>query len=94
MASGRPVVGSAVGGLLDTVEPGRTGELVPPKDPAALAEAVRSLLDDPARRAAYGARGRERAVRRYDWHTIAARTEAVYRAVSQTTQTSTEEYAR
>lgn len=78
MACGRPVVGSAVGGLLDTVLPGVTGELVPPRDPGALAAALRDLLADPERRRAYGEAGRRRAVDRYDWRTVVARTEAVY----------------
>jgi glycosyltransferase involved in cell wall biosynthesis len=82
MASGRPFVGSAVGGLLDTVLPGETGELVPPRDPAALAAVLRDLLDDPERRARYGAAGRARAVERYDWRTVARQTETVYRALA------------
>ena len=45
MACGVPVVGSAVGGLLDSVVDGQTGILVPPRDPVAIARAVRSLLD-------------------------------------------------
>jgi glycosyltransferase involved in cell wall biosynthesis len=82
MASGRPIVGSAVGGLLDTIVPGSTGELVPPRDPDALAAVLRDLLADPARRARYGAAGRARAVDRYDWRTVARQTETVYRAVA------------
>ena len=78
MACGRPVVGSAVGGLLDTVAPGVTGELVPPRDPAALAATLRDLLADPDRRRRYGEAGRRRALERYDWSTVVARTEAVY----------------
>jgi glycosyltransferase involved in cell wall biosynthesis len=78
MACGRPVVGSAVGGLLDTVVPGQTGELVPPRDPVALARVLRRLLDEPARRAAYGEAGRRRAMALYDWDEVARRTEAVY----------------
>lgn len=78
MACGRPVVGSAVGGLLDTVVPGVTGELVRPRDPAALTTVLRDLLADPERRRRYGAAGRRRAVERYDWETVVARTEAVY----------------
>ncbi|MFE9094448.1 glycosyltransferase family 4 protein [Streptomyces sp. NPDC007264] len=58
MASGVPVVAPAVGGPLDLVDHGRTGLLVPPGDPAAVREAVRSLAADPALRAAYGAAGR------------------------------------
>jgi len=78
MACGRPVVGSAVGGLLDTVVPGVTGELVPPRRPDLLAPVVRELLDDPQRRADYGRVGRERAVQLYQWRCVAERTEAVY----------------
>jgi glycosyltransferase involved in cell wall biosynthesis len=84
MACGRPVVGSAVGGLLDTIVPGTTGELVPPRDPLALAEALRDLLDDPDRRARYGRAGRERAVALYDWENVVARTEEVYQRCLQT----------
>jgi glycosyltransferase involved in cell wall biosynthesis len=82
MACGKPVVGSAVGGLLDTVVPGETGELVSPRRPDQVARAVRSLLDDPARRAAYGAASRRRAVERYDWRRVVEQTETVYRAVA------------
>lgn len=81
MACGRPVVGSAVGGLLDTVEDGVTGVLVPPRDPVALAAALAPLLDDPARRQAWGRAARERAVAHYGWPEVAARTEDVYAGV-------------
>lgn len=81
MACGRPVVGSAVGGLLDTVVPGRTGELVPPRRPDLLAEELRSLLADGERRAAYAEAARQRAVELYDWSRVVERTEEVYRAV-------------
>jgi glycosyltransferase involved in cell wall biosynthesis len=82
MACGRPVVGTAVGGLLDTVVPGETGELVAPRRPDQLARTLRSLLDDVDRRAAYGRAARERAVRRYDWRHVVQQTENVYRAVA------------
>jgi glycosyltransferase involved in cell wall biosynthesis len=82
MACGVPVVGSAVGGLLDTIVPGVTGELVPPRQPGELAKTLRRLLADPARRAAYGEAGRRRAVERYDWSTVVARSEAVYETVA------------
>jgi phosphatidylinositol alpha 1,6-mannosyltransferase len=58
MASGVPVVAPAAGGPLDLVAHGRTGLLVPPRDAAAVRDAVRSLVADPGRRAAYGAAGR------------------------------------
>jgi glycosyltransferase involved in cell wall biosynthesis len=81
MACGRPLVGSAVGGLLDTVVPGVTGELVPPRRPDLLAPVLDELLADPLRRAAYGRAGRARAVKEYQWSRVAAATERVYAAV-------------
>ncbi len=57
MAAGRPVVGSALGGIAELVRPGVTGQLVPPDDPSALANALRALLQS----ADVGARMGERA---------------------------------
>ena len=74
-ACGVPVVGSAVGGLLDTVEDGGTGRLVAPRDPDAVADAVAGVLADPDRGARWGQAGRRRAVERYDWTSVAAATE-------------------
>jgi glycosyltransferase involved in cell wall biosynthesis len=82
MACGRPVVGSAVGGLLDTVLPGVTGELVPPRRPDLLAPVLRDLLADPRRREAYGAAGHARAVQTYQWQQVASATEDVYASVA------------
>lgn len=65
MAAGRPVVATDVGGVRDAVEPGVTGLLVPPGDPAALARAVGELLDDPGRASAMGERGRRRVRERF-----------------------------
>ncbi len=78
MACGVPVVASAVGGLTDTVVDRDTGWLVPPRDPAALASALRVLLADPERRAAMGRAGLNRARQWYGWPRIAAQTEEVY----------------
>jgi glycosyltransferase involved in cell wall biosynthesis len=79
MACGLPVVASAVGGLTDTVVDRGTGWLVPPRDPAALARALRVLLAEPDRRAAMGVAGLDRAQRWYTWPRVAAQTEAVYK---------------
>jgi glycosyltransferase involved in cell wall biosynthesis len=77
MACGTPVLGSAVGGLLDTVVDGETGVLLPDRDPAAVSAALRQLLDDDATRKRLGAAGARRAAR-YGWGRIAAATERVY----------------
>lgn len=61
LASGVPVVATRVGGVPEIVRDGVDGLLVPPGDPAAVAEAVGTLLDDPARRARMGAAARARA---------------------------------
>jgi glycosyltransferase involved in cell wall biosynthesis len=81
MACSRPVVGTAVGGLLDTVLPGITGDLVPPRDPDRLALVLRNLLADPGRRDRYGKAGRQCARRTYRWARIAKETERVYATV-------------
>lgn len=94
MACGRPVVGSAVGGMLDTIVPGITGELVPPRDPQRLAAVLDNLLADPGRREVYGRAGRMRAETEYDWSTVVARTEQVYEQVREQVSARTEEVAR
>jgi glycosyltransferase involved in cell wall biosynthesis len=81
MACGVPVVASAVGGMLDTVIHGGTGLHVPPRDPPALAMALRRLLDDPDLCRHMGENGRLQAVRNYGWETVAARTLDAYRSV-------------
>jgi glycosyltransferase involved in cell wall biosynthesis len=81
MACGRPVVATAVGGLVDTVVDGVTGDLVPPRDPRRLGQVLAALLADEERRAAYGAAGVQRARGRYRWSRVVADTEAVYRQV-------------
>ena len=50
-ATGTPLVATAVGGLLEMIENGVTGRLVPPRDPSALAAALVDLLGDPESRA-------------------------------------------
>jgi glycosyltransferase involved in cell wall biosynthesis len=79
MAHGRPVVASAAGGLLDLVEDGVTGLLVPPGDVPALRAAIERLLGDPELRARLGAAGRERARERFSPEAAAQATLAAYR---------------
>lgn len=74
----RPVVATAHGGSLETVQDGATGVLVPPGDAAALTAALRTLLDDPARRAAMGRAGRAFVTARFTVEAMCAATLAVY----------------
>ncbi len=80
MACGVPVIGTAVGGLLDTVVPGVTGVLVPPRRPDRLAIAVREVLADPVGRRRMGEAGAQRA-NGYRWPRVAEAILDVYRDV-------------
>jgi glycosyltransferase involved in cell wall biosynthesis len=70
-AFGKPAVVTAVGGLPEAVDHGRAGVIVPPRDPAALAEAIAELWHDAPRRAALGAAGRALVDRTIGWPRIA-----------------------
>ena len=78
MAAARPVVASRVGGLAEVVVPRETGLLVPPEDPAALAEALATLIADPATRARLGEAGRARVLAHYSAARMAEGTLACY----------------
>ncbi len=78
MACETPVVASAVGGILEVVEDGKTGVLVEPGRPDALVAAIRALLEDPARGRAMGRAGRHRVEAHFSWVSVAKRTREVY----------------
>ena len=85
MACGTAVVASDVGGIPEVVDHGRTGLLVHYDEQdvetyrTALADAINEVLADPARAAAFGAAGRERAIQEFSWATVAEQTVTVYR---------------
>ncbi|ALG10498.1 glycosyltransferase [Kibdelosporangium phytohabitans] len=81
MACGRPVVASAVGGLIDTVVHNVTGLHVPPRSSRALAASLNQLLHDKVMNESYGMAGRDRAVARYTWSRVARDTAAAYTRV-------------
>lgn len=66
-ACGLACVASAVGGIVDVIEDGRSGVLLPPGDPRALAEALTSLLANAERRRVLGNAARQRAVELFDF---------------------------
>ncbi|MBI3240811.1 MAG: glycosyltransferase family 4 protein [Chloroflexi bacterium] len=78
MAAAKPVVASAVGGLVEVVEDGVTGFLVPPTDPVALSGRIIEVLANPARAVAMGAAGQKKVA---EWTPAQAAeiTEALYR---------------
>jgi glycogen(starch) synthase len=79
MAHGRPVVATAVGGLVDLVRHEETGLLVPPGDAAALRAALERLLGDRVLRERLGAAAREHVARVCSWQEVTTRTLDVYR---------------
>jgi alpha-maltose-1-phosphate synthase len=82
MACSTAVVASRVGGIPEVVSGGETGLLVPPDDPASLADAMNALLRDPGRADAFGRAGRLRAVEEFSWDAVAEQTAALYAEVA------------
>jgi glycosyltransferase involved in cell wall biosynthesis len=83
MASGLPVVATAVGDVPQVIRPGETGLLVPPADAAALAAAMQELVADSARRLALGRGARSLIEREYSAERMAAEYRTVYRETMQ-----------
>jgi len=81
LALARPVVATAVGGIPEVITHGETGLLVPPRNPAALADAILKLLNHPTEAARLGQQGRERVLRDFSATEMARRTAEVYRRV-------------
>jgi glycosyltransferase involved in cell wall biosynthesis len=78
MALRKPVVAVGEGGVRETVVPGETGLLVPPRDPHAMAAAIRTILADPRRRVAMGEVGRRRVERCFSLERLTDEVEALY----------------
>jgi glycosyltransferase involved in cell wall biosynthesis len=79
MALGRPVLATRVGGVPEIVEHGRTGLLVPPDDPVALAAALGTLQREPALRARLGAAASARVRASFDVRETVTALESLYR---------------
>lgn len=77
----RPVVVSDVGSIPEVVEEGRTGFVVPPRDPPALAGAILKILQNEPLRITMGAAAYEKMTRELSWGPISDRTIAAYREV-------------
>jgi glycosyltransferase involved in cell wall biosynthesis len=78
MAHALPVVSTTTMAIPEIVVPGETGLLVPPRDGAALAEAMERLAADPELRRRLGEAGHERLERQFTTQAMVAKTEALY----------------
>ena len=78
MATGKPLVGTNVGGIPQIITDGETGILVPPRNPDELAHAIVFLLNDDGKRAAMGLNARKRAESEFSWQIIAGKTQNIY----------------
>jgi glycosyltransferase involved in cell wall biosynthesis len=83
LAMERPVVASAVGGVPEVVKDGVTGLLVPPRNPAVLAEKISFILNNPSTGARMGKSGRQVIQERYSMECMLTQTENVYRRLFQ-----------
>lgn len=81
MASGKPVVATAVGGVPYLVDHGRTGLLVPPNDPVQLAQALVTLARDPDLRLRMGEAARREALKRFQTDAVAGDMNAMYQNI-------------
>lgn len=86
MGAAVPVVSTPVEGIVEVIDDGANGLLVPPNDSAALADAMRALLENPARRAAVAARGRATVSEGYSSERMAMGFEQVYAEVARLVQ--------
>jgi glycosyltransferase involved in cell wall biosynthesis len=76
MACGKPVIGTKVGGMLDTIKDGETGFLVDPESPEEIAASIMSLNDE-NKRMEIGIRAREWVVANFEWMVIGRRYQEV-----------------
>jgi L-malate glycosyltransferase len=79
MAAGVPVVATRVGGTPEVIRDGEHGLLTPPGDPQAIADAILTILGDPALAARLGANGRQRMVQEFSFEAVVRCTEELYR---------------
>ena len=79
MSSGKPLIGTMVGGIPQIIDDGVTGILVQPRDPASLTDAIASLLTDEILRNRMGANARTRVERELSWDAISQKTFNVYK---------------
>ena len=81
LACGIPAVATSIGGAAEILEDGRTGLIVPPRDPGRLAAAILAILGDPERARDMGRRGSKDVAERFSPERLGDETLEVYRRV-------------
>ncbi len=81
LSYGKPVIASAVGGIVDIVEDQKTGLLVPEKDEKALAQAIVAILKNPARAEELASAGFQHIEKYFDWDKIVNKTLTLYNQI-------------
>lgn len=81
-ASGTPVIASSVEGIEEFVDHERTGYLVPPKSPDRLADAIRTVLENPDSARQWGENGRNLVEAEYSWEGVAENTYEIYQDIT------------
>jgi glycosyltransferase involved in cell wall biosynthesis len=78
MAMEKPIVATAIDGIMEQITDGKEGLLIAPKNPQALAQAVKRLVNDPGYTRSLGINARAKVVRDFSVHTMIAETIKVY----------------
>lgn len=93
MASAKPIVATAIGGIPEVIHHERTGLIVPPNDPQAIVQALRRLIDDPVLARRLGNAAREQHQQELTPAVMARKLESVYRQLAGRATASTSEIA-
>lgn len=83
MACGKPVIGTRIGGMKETIIDGETGLQVDPERPDLLAQAIVSVLENRDKAGSMGRAGRQRAVEQFSWRARAVRLRRLYDQIHQ-----------
>jgi glycosyltransferase involved in cell wall biosynthesis len=94
MAAGLPTIATDIGGSREVIENGLNGLLVKPNEPAALADAISSLLENPPFAYQLGAAGRERVRRHFDFAQLTSKVDALYTELLQVRRSTMANKAR
>lgn len=81
MACGRPIVATALPGIIETLQASQSGYTFPPGDAAAMAQQIRELFHAPALREQMGIRGRQYVLQHHSWRSVAAQTTQIMKQI-------------